>query len=139
MNRLRIAFSSLVLIALIFSCSEQPVCGCVFPESPLKGDWNLTKITYGLTQKTVTPAEAGYTETISFVNGSFKQSRNGIPVQTSAYTYAFPNGGISDGLIYYQTDTTQQSFRLSENKLFLSERSPRGVAIADGATYEYSR
>ncbi|WP_338873988.1 hypothetical protein WBJ53_31995 [Spirosoma sp. SC4-14] len=143
MNRIRTAFSIVFVVALVFSCSEKRVCGCVFPASPLAGDWNLTKITYGLTQKTVTPAEAGYTEVLSFTgtvgNGKYSLVRNGIPIESSNYSLSFPKGGSTEGLIFYQVDSTQQSFQLSDNKLVLSERSSDGTAIADGAIYEYSR
>lgn len=143
MNRLRTALSFVFVVALVVGCSEKRVCGCVFPASPLIGDWTLTKITYGLTQKTVTPAEAGYSEVLSFTgtieNGKYSQVRNGIPVLNSNYSLSFPNGGSTEGLIYYQADSTQQSFRLSDTKLVLSERSPKGTVIADGATYEYTR
>lgn len=144
MKRLRSLFSAFVLTALVFGCiKEEPACGCVFPESPLKGDWKLAKITYALTQKTVTPQEAGYTETISFLgdygSGNFKLVRNGIPVQTSEFSINFPNGGNSEGIIYFRIDTTQQSFRLADNKLFLAERTRLNVVIADGSTYEYNR
>ncbi len=130
-------------VGLILGC-EHKDCGCVFPPSPITGDWILARITYGLTQKAVTAAEAGYTETLSFggfsdTGGNFRQVRNGIPIKTSPYTISFPNGGSTEGLIYFQADTTQQYFRLADNKLYLSERSPRGVTIADGSTYEYQR
>ncbi|MFD2932169.1 hypothetical protein [Spirosoma flavum] len=130
-------------IGLILGC-EHKDCGCVQPPAPLEGEWTLTKITYSLTQKTVTAAEAGYAETLSFrassdTKGTYRRARNGIPSQTSDYSLSFPNGGSSEGSIYFLADTTQQTFRLTDNKLYLSEISPVGVTIADGSTYEYQR
>ncbi|GAB2548275.1 hypothetical protein [Spirosoma aerophilum] len=130
-------------IGLILGC-EHKDCGCVFPPSPIAGDWLLTKITYGLSQKTVTAAEAGYTESLTFgayadMSGNYRQVRNGIPIKTSPYSISFPNGGSHEGLIFFKADSTQQNFRLADNKLFLSERTPIGAVIADGSTYEYQR
>ncbi|GAB2599425.1 hypothetical protein GCM10027190_54260 [Spirosoma areae] len=103
----------------------------------------LTNITYGLTQKTVTAAEAGYAETLSFDGfvdgGTYRQVRNGLPLQTSHYALSFPAGGSTEGVIYFAKDTTQQSFRLVNKKLYLSERIPRDAVIADGSTYAYQR
>lgn len=139
MKRLQRVSFVVCLFLLVLSC-EKRTCGCVPPpESPFVGDWNLTRITYGLTQKTVTPAEAGYTESLSFLNGKYRQTRNGIPVQTSDYSAVYPGSSSSEGLIYFRDDSTQQSFRLAGSKLILSERGPRGAVIADGSTYEYSR
>jgi hypothetical protein len=143
MNRLRVILCATVLIVLAFSCVEK-ACGCFQPESPLIGDWNLAKITYGLSQKTVTAAEAGYSETLSFnnfsdANGDYRRVRNGIPVETIPYSYNLRNGGNSEGIIFFPADTTQQSFRLSDNKLYLTERIPQGAVLADGSIYEYQR
>jgi hypothetical protein len=103
----------------------------------------LTRITYGLTQKTVTAAEAGYSETLSFdgvlESGNYRQTRNGLPIQSSQYSLSFPNGGSRQGLIYFQADATQQSSRMDGDKLYLSERTPRGATLADGSTYEYQQ
>ncbi len=130
-------------IGLILGC-EHKKCGCVSPPSLIAGDWNLAKITYGLTQKTVTAAEAGYTESLSFgaysdTKGNYRRVRNGIPTQTSDYSLSPSNGSSSEGLIYFPIDTTQQFFRLADGKLYLSERIPRGAVLADGSTYEYQR
>lgn len=141
MSRLRIVFSVGFLILLTFCCGRR-LCGCdPVVESPLKGDWNLIRITYGLTQRTVTAAEAGYTEMLSFNNfGSYRQVRNGIPVRTEDYSFSPSNGSSSTGLLYFSADTTQQSFQLKSGQtLILSERGPRGATIADGSTYEYQR
>ena len=138
----RIAFISLLTIGFILGCAHKD-CGCFFPASPLAGSWTLQTITYGLTQKTVTAAEAGYAEILLFdgivEGGTFQQTRNGLPIQTSRYTLSFPKGGSTEGFIYFQSDSTQQSFRLADSKLFLSQRGPRGVTINDGSTYQYSR
>ena len=130
-----------MVVALPFSCERR--CECApSPLSPLVGEWQLTRITYGLTQKTVTAAEAGYTETLSFTNGgpsggTYRQTRNGLPVNSGSYSVS---GSDTQGLIFYQNDTTQQSFRReTEKTLLLSERGARGVTIADGSTYEYQR
>lgn len=143
MNRSRLILSVAFLIVLAFSCKEK-ACGCFHPESPLKGDWNLAKITYGLSQKTVTAAEAGYSETLSFnnfsdVNGNYRRVRNGVPIETIPYSYNLPHGGNTEGIIFFPADTTQQSFRLSDNKLYLTERIPQGAVLADGSIYEYQR
>lgn len=144
MNRLRIISLITFLILLVFSC-ERRLCGCdPAPESPLNGDWHLATITYGLTQKTVTAAEAGYTETLSFrsysdVKGTYRQVRNGIPGKTVDYSVSFPKQDTSNGLISFPADTTEQSFRIVDNKLYLSERIPQGVTLADGSTYQYQR
>ncbi|WP_080059720.1 hypothetical protein [Spirosoma aerolatum] len=92
-------------------------------------------------QKTVTTAEAGYSETLSFdgLNGTYRQIRNGLPIQNSTYTLSFPKGGSTEGIIYFNKDSTEQSFRLADMKLYLSERIPRGAVIADGAMYEYKQ
>lgn len=133
----------LLTIGLILGC-EHKDCGCIFPPSPLAGNWSLVRITYGLSQKTVTAAEAGYSETLSFnsysdTKGTYKQVRNGMPLQTTDYelTALITPGGT--GLIYFSADSSQQSFRLTDNKLYLSERTPRGATLADGSTYEYQR
>ncbi|MFD2573986.1 hypothetical protein ACFSUS_25340 [Spirosoma soli] len=142
MTRSKILVFAAFLVVLVFGC-QQKMCGCVFPESPLKGDWTLTQITYGLTQKTVTATEAGYSETVSFGgytgSGDYRQMRNGITVQRSTYKLSFPKGGITEGQLFFDSDSTQQSFRLVDNQLYLSERTPIGATIADGSTYEYSR
>ncbi|GAB4031500.1 hypothetical protein GCM10028809_27600 [Spirosoma gilvum] len=94
-----------------------------------------------MTQKTVTASEAGYSEMLTFdgLNGTYRQVRNGLPIQNSTYTLSFPKGGSTEGIVYYSKDSTEQSFRLSNMKLYLSERIPRGAVIADGATYEYKQ
>lgn len=140
MNRYRIAVSVTLLVLLVVGC-ERRLCGCdPVVESPLKGDWTLTKIAYPLIQKTVTAAEAGYTETLSFTNvGSYRRVRNGIPTETTDYGFSYSSGNTTSGIIYFPKDTTQQSFRLNNNTLYLSERIPRGATIADGSTYEYQR
>ncbi|GAB4004618.1 hypothetical protein EXU85_34880 [Spirosoma sp. KCTC 42546] len=142
MKGLRLIPFTVFLILLVFSC-EKRICGCVFPPSPLVGDWTLTTITYGLSQKTVTAAEAGYSETVSFngavEGGNFRQVRNGLPILDSQYGLSFPNGGSTEGIIYFHKDTTQQSFRMAETTLYLSERIPQGAVIADGSTYAYKR
>ncbi|MBN8823980.1 MULTISPECIES: hypothetical protein [unclassified Spirosoma] len=136
-------FSCIVLLILsVFSC-EKRICGCVFPTSPLAGDWALNSITYPMTQKTVTASEAGYSETLTFdglvSNGSYRQVRNGLPIQNSTYTLSFPKGGSTEGIIYFSKDSTEQSFQLAGMKLYLSERVPRGAVLADGAIYEYKQ
>ncbi len=149
MNRLRITSSILFLIALVFSC-ERRLCGCdPGIESPLNGNWTLTHITYGLTQKTVTATEAGYSETLSFDGlveaGTFKQTRNGMLLQAATYLLLFPNGGSTEGRVRYQIpnqqETLEQSFKLQENnkRLIMTERKPLTVALADGSTYTYQR
>ncbi|GAB3501558.1 hypothetical protein GCM10027341_28520 [Spirosoma knui] len=129
------------LVLLVFSC-EKRICGCVFPPSPIAGTWQLTRITYGLTQKTVTAAEAGYSETLTFdgtyESGQYRRIRSGIPVETSAFSLRYPNGG-TDGMLLFQADTSQQSFRVADKRLYLSERSPQNATLADGSTYEYQR
>ena len=142
MKGLRLIPFTVFLVILVFSC-EKRMCGCVFPPSPLAGDWMLTNITYGLSQKTVTAAEAGYSETVSFdglvEGGNFRQIRNGLPLLSSSYSLSFPKGGSTEGVIYFQKDSTQQSFRMAETALYLSERIPRGAVIADGSTYAYKK
>lgn len=143
MNRLRLTTFTTFLILLALSC-ERPICGCVFPPAPVNGTWELTSITYGLTQKKVTALEAGYIETLSYEGhveaGKFKRQRNGNEVETSDFSMSFPNGGNTNGYVMYHNDKTRQSFEVRDGKLlYLSERSPQDVAIADGATYEYQR
>ncbi|MVM39881.1 hypothetical protein GO730_23515 [Spirosoma sp. HMF3257] len=142
MKTVRLIPFSIFLTLLVFSC-EKPMCGCVFPPSPLVGEWALATITYGLSQKTVTAAEAGYSETISFdglvEGGNYRQVRNGLPILTSQYSLSFPKGGSTEGVIFFQKDSTEQSFRLAETTLYLTERIPRGAVIADGSTYAYKR
>ncbi|GAB3944459.1 hypothetical protein GCM10028805_12010 [Spirosoma harenae] len=96
-----------------------------------------------MTNKTVTASEAGYSETLSYDgvmnSGKYKQVRNGLPLENTSYTISFPNGGSTQGIIYYGQESTEQSFKLVDNKLYLSERIPRGATLADGATYEYKR
>lgn len=138
----RFSLSIVFLIVLVLGC-ERRLCGCMFPSSPLAGEWKLTRITYGLTQKVATTSEISYTESLSFDgtvgNGTYRQIWNRIPAQTSPYSLSFPNGGDADGVIYYESDSTQQSFKLSGNFLYLSEKSPRNATINDGSTYEYKK
>lgn len=142
MKGLRVSSCIVFLILLVFSC-EKRICGCVFPPSPLSGDWTLNSITYGLTQKTVTAAEAGYSESLFYdgitSSGTYRQTRNGLPIQSGDYMLSFPNGGSTQGFIYYRQDSTEQSFRLAESTLYLTERVPRGTKLADGSTYTYKR
>lgn len=142
MKGLRFIPFTVFLILLVFSC-EKRICGCVFPPSPLAGDWVLTNITYGLSQKTVTAAEAGYSEIVSFdglvEGGNFRQVRNGLPLLSSSYSLSFPKGGSTEGVIFFQKDSTQQDFRMAETVLYLGERIPRGAVIADGSTYAYKK
>ena len=148
MKTLRQTLLLLLIVVLAFSC--EPACSCdPVVKSPLKGDWQLTRITYGLTQKTVTAAEAGYTETLSFTSyesrGTYRQTRNGLPINSGNYSLLFPNGGNTEGRVLYQMsnqqETFEQSFKLEENnrRLIMTERKPLTVAIADGSTYEYRR
>lgn len=147
MNMAGIPLRIALVVGLVVGCETRD-CGCAFPESPLAGNWQLARITYGLTQKTVTAAEAGYSETLTFTGnveqGTYQQKRNGIPVESGKYSLAFPNGGSTEGRILYQVpnqaETLEQSFTLQENRrLILSERKPVNVALADGSTYEYIR
>ncbi|QMW02127.1 hypothetical protein [Spirosoma foliorum] len=142
MKTVRILPFTIFLILLVFSC-EKRICGCVFPPSPLSGEWMLTTITYGLSQKTVTAADAGYSETLTIDgvtnSGNFRKVRNGLPISDSHYSLSFPKGGSTEGIIYFDKDTTQQDFRLSETVLYLGERIPRGAVIADGSTYAYKK
>ncbi|CCH56651.1 hypothetical protein BN8_06031 [Fibrisoma limi BUZ 3] len=143
MNRLKPIALTTFLVLLALSC-ERPVCGCVFPPAPVNGTWELTSITYGLTQKKITASEAGYTETIAYDGhveaGKFKRLRNGNEVEASDFSMSFPDGGTTNGFVMYHNDKTQQSFEIRDGKLlYLSERSPQGVTMADGATYEYQR
>lgn len=141
MIRLKLNLVLVIVVLLVFSC-EKRICGCVFPPSPIAGTWELSRITYGLTQKTVTAVEAGYSETLTFdgtyEGGQYRRIRNGIPVETTSFSLRYPNGG-TDGLLLFQSDTTQQSFRVVDKRLFLSERSPQNATLADGSTYEYQR
>ncbi|MBD2752184.1 hypothetical protein [Spirosoma validum] len=142
MKTLRLSSCIVFLILLVFSC-EKRICGCDFPPSPLVGDWTLNTVTYGLTQKTVTAAEAGYSESLFYDgimnSGTYRQTRNGLPIQSSSYTLSFPNGGSTQGIIYYKQDSTEQSFRLADGKLYLTERTPQGTTLADGSTYAYKK
>lgn len=136
-----------LLIGLVFGC-EKPACGCL-PESPLNGTWQLARVTYGLTQKTVTATEASISEALTFTGyvewGTYQQSRNGVTINSGNYSLAFPNGGNTEGRVLYHTsgqqETVEQSFKLDENnkRLILTERKPVTVALADGSTYEYIR
>ncbi|RIV18255.1 hypothetical protein DYU11_28870 [Fibrisoma montanum] len=142
-NRPKLAALTTFLVLIALSC-ERPVCGCVSPPAPVNGVWALTSITYGLTQKRVTASEAGYTETISYDGlveaGTFKRLRNGNEVETGNFSLSFPNGGNTKGIVLYLNDKTWQSFEIrSDNVLYLSERSPHGTDIADGATYAYQK
>jgi hypothetical protein len=131
-----------LIVVLTLSC-ERRTCGCTSPPSPLIGEWRLTRITYGLTQKTVSATEAGYSETLVFngsvEGGTYRLTRNDLLVNSGNYSLSFPNGGSTEGLVYFLNDTTQQSFRLVNKTLVLSERGPRGATLADGSTYEYQR
>ena len=138
MNPLKPYLLYALLGVLVFSC-EKRLCGCSPPPSALIGEWKLTRITYGLTQKTVTATEAGYSETLLFDGSVYRLTRNGLLVNSGNYSLSFPKGGSTEGLVYFLNDTTQQSFRLSDKTLNLSERGPRGVTVADGSTYEYQR
>jgi hypothetical protein len=135
-------YSLLLLIFLVVGC-ERRICGCVFPETPLAGEWALDQVTYGLSQKTVSAAELGYTQTVSFAgyasDGSYKELRNNIPVRSGTFSASFPNGGSTKGILYYPADTTQQLFEIKDNQLYLSERGPQGATVADGSTYRYQR
>jgi hypothetical protein len=141
MSTLKVNLVVAVLVLLVFSC-EKRICGCVFPPSPVAGNWQLVRITYGLTQKTVTAAQAGYSETLSFdglyTGGNYRRVRNGLPLENGVYSFA-NSANKADGLLLFQSDTTQQSFRLVENHLFLSDRIAQGATLADGSTYEYQR
>lgn len=141
MKTLKAELAVLLIVLLVFSC-EKPICGCVFPPSPLAGSWQLVRVTYGLTQKTVTAAEAGYSETLSFdgiySGGQYRLSRNGISLENGSYSLSYPKGG-TDGVLLFDSDTTQQSFRLVDKRLYLSERGPKNATVADGSTYEYQR
>jgi hypothetical protein len=142
MKTVRLIPFTVFLVLLVFSC-EKRICGCVFPPSPLAGEWALTNITYGLTQKTVTAVEAGYSETLTFdgvtTSGTFRKVRNGIPISDGHYSLSFPKGGSTEGVIYFDKDSTQQDFRMAETILYLGERIPRGAVIADGSTYAYKK
>ncbi|HLL95658.1 MAG TPA: hypothetical protein VK404_11810 [Spirosoma sp.] len=142
MNALKTYLLYALLVVLVFSCDKR-LCGCTPPPSALIGEWKLSRITYGLTQKTVTATEAGYSETLLFngseKGGTYRLTRNGLLVNSGDYSLSFPNSGSTEGLVYFLNDTTQQSFRLIDKILILSERGPRGATIADGSTYEYQR
>ncbi|MVM29875.1 hypothetical protein GO755_07515 [Spirosoma sp. HMF4905] len=142
MKTVRLIPFTVFLVLLVFSC-EKRMCGCVFPPSPLSGEWVLANITYGLSQKTVTAAEAGYSETVTFdgttTSGNFRQVRNGLPISDSRYSLSFPKGGSTEGVIYFEKDTTRQEFRMVETVLYLGERIPQGAVIADGSTYAYKK
>lgn len=135
-------YSFVLLISLVFGC-ERRTCGCVFPETPLSGAWTLDQVTYGLTQKTVPAAELGYRQTLVFKeyagDGKYQELRNGSPVRNGTFSTVFPEGGVAKGIIYYRADTTQQSFEVKDNQLYLSERGPKDATIADGSTYRYQR
>ncbi|MBD2702539.1 hypothetical protein IC229_17965 [Spirosoma sp. BT702] len=140
MKAYRLASCSLLLILLVFGC-ERPMCGCVNPPLPFEGEWKLVSITYPMTNKTVTAAEAGYTEKLTFTgSGTFLQVRNGVAKPGTPYTVTPTGTSGTEGIFHYSNDLTEQPFRIVYNTLlYLSERTPKGATIADGATYQYQR
>jgi hypothetical protein len=135
-------YNFLLLVFLVFGC-ERRLCGCVFPVMPLAGTWTLDQITYGPTQKTASAAELGYSQTLSLEghagDGSYREFRNGVPIRNGSFSAVFPEGGSAKGILHYPADTTQQSFELKGNQLYLSERIPKGATLADGSLYRYQR
>ncbi|GAB4001275.1 hypothetical protein GCM10028807_57180 [Spirosoma daeguense] len=141
MKRYQLGAFCFFLVWIALSC-EKRLCGCS-PLSPVAGEWKLVSITYGLTQKTVTAAEVGYSESLTFSGsiegGTYLQVRNGKTQSQTSYTMKLSGNTGSEGILYFSADTTQQPFWITDNKLYLSERSPQGVKLADGATYLYQR
>ncbi|GAB3707170.1 hypothetical protein GCM10027592_41070 [Spirosoma flavus] len=94
-----------------------------------------------MTNKTVTAAEAGYSETLTFTGsyegGTFQQVRNGVAKPSTSFSLS--GGSDAQGTIFYSIDSTEQPFRRVDKTLYLSERVPKGATIADGATYQYQR
>ncbi len=141
-----------VFVGITASCTSPTPCGCVSPvpqsDASLIGIWKLVRVTYGLTQKTATPTELGYDETIEFrANGMFQKLKLGNDPNMGNQIRIEETGTFSTGAntsqtaekqaVFYSQDKTMQPYRIESVKLFLYERGAQGATIADGSTYEY--
>ena len=134
-----------LFIGLMLACKPEVDCGCVMPpletDSQLTGRWELVKITpgYGPTLQSITPAEAGYTESFDFkADNTFLRVRNGQVTETGKYRTGENLRKVAyEKAIYYLDQKEIQPYSVSNGRLFMYDRMPQDASLADGATYEF--
>lgn len=110
-------------------------------DKALLGRWKWVKVTYGFSQVVNTPDKVGYTETLEFyADGTYKRFRNDKAVETQlVYSGNNPTQTIYKQAIFFPAVRETQPYEIKNGRLFLYERGPAEVAIADGGIYEYEK
>jgi hypothetical protein len=139
---------NLKLICLLFvatsffaisSCKETECC--VMPAvAEIHGNWEFVRVNYGFTNTSQTAIELGYTERLEIdgTNSRLRRYRDGKEVENTLF--AISEQGTSKVITFENAkEYSNYTVFLEDGKTMLSlyERSPVGVAIADGGMYYY--
>ncbi|MGF7216586.1 hypothetical protein GGR92_002753 [Spirosoma lacussanchae] len=132
----------LFLLGTLLACTQTKSADPI--DSQLPGTWTLVRTTYGLTQLSVTPAQTGRSETLTFnADGTYRRVISGTSPQPEQsgryYTGSNPGSTAEKQAIFYPDEQTAQPYSFRDGHLFLYERQPIGATIADGSTYEFKR
>lgn len=137
---------AIALIGLSVACTNDLREVAVKPaDAQLVGRWKLVKITYGFSQLSTTPLEAGYSETLVFnTDGTYQRlvaDKSGKQEEKGSFylgdnPYTSP---VDQNAVYYVNDKTLQPYSFQDGRLSMYQRGAQGALIADGSTYEYQR
>lgn len=126
---------------ILFSGTSRLVYERQALDKALLGRWKWVKVTYGFSQVVSTPDKVGYTETLEFyADGTYKRFRNDKAVEMQlVYSGNNPTQTMYKQAIFFPAVREAQPYEIKDSRLFLYERGPAEVTIADGGIYEYEK